>query len=420
MTSPPARVLFLTRRDTGHPEAGGSELYVERAAAGLAERGGAVTLFCAAYPGAAPEQLVGGVRVVRRGGRLSVLLHALLWHATGRLGGHDVVVDVQNGLPFFARLWCRRPVVVLVHHAHREQWRVVFGPLVGRLGWLVESRLAPRVQRGARYVAVSATTRRELIAQGVAADAITVVHNGAAVPAWPAAAKTPYPSICVLGRLVPHKRVELALAAAARIRHDLPGLRLQVLGRGYWEPELRATAERLGLGDAVEFLGFVDEATKQRALAEAWVLAMPSLKEGWGLAVVEAAAHATPTVAFRSAGGVADAVVDGLTGLLVDDADQFATVLERLLRRPELGRALGQAARAHASRFSWRASAAAFAAALEAAVGRAGSGHPAWDARGGPEGSGGPQGGAPVDRAGTGYLGAMRRAPSRRTTSPLR
>jgi glycosyltransferase involved in cell wall biosynthesis len=133
---------------------------------------------------------------------------------------------------------------------------------------------------------------------------------------------------------------------------------------------------------------------------------MPSLKEGWGLAVVEAAAHETPTVAFRSAGGVADSVVDGLTGLLVDDTDQFAAVLERLLRRPELGRALGRAARAHASRFSWRASAAAFAAALEAAVARAGSGNPAWDARG--------------DRAGTGYLGAMRRAPSRRTTSPLR
>lgn len=267
MSPSPSSVLFLTRRDSGHPEGGGSELYVEKAAAGLAERGSAVTLFCAAYPGAAPQQIADGVRVVRRGGHLSVFLHALLLHARGRLGPHDVVVDVQNGLPFFARLWCRRPVVVLVHHAHREQWQVVFGRLLGRLGWLLESRLAPRVHRGARYVAVSAATRRELVEQGVAADAITVVHNGADVPARPAATKSPHPSICVLGRLVPHKRVELALAAAARIRRDLPDLRLQVLGRGYWEGELRAAAERLGLGDTVEFLGFVDEATKHRALA---------------------------------------------------------------------------------------------------------------------------------------------------------
>jgi glycosyltransferase involved in cell wall biosynthesis len=398
MPPPPSSVLFLTRRDTGHPEGGGSELYVEKAAAGLAERGRAVTLFCAAYPGAAPQEVVDGVRVVRRGGHLSVFLHALLWHATGRLGRHDVVVDVQNGLPFFARLWCRRPVVVLVHHAHREQWQVVFGRLLGRLGWLVESRLAPRVHRGSRYVVVSATTRRELVEQGVAADAITVVHNGAAVPARPAAAKSPHPSICVLGRLVPHKRVELALLAAARIRRGLPDLRLRVLGRGYWEAELRATADRLGLGDTVEFLGFVDEATKHRALAQAWVLAMPSLKEGWGLAVVEAAAHETPTVAFRSAGGVADSVVDGETGLLVDNAEEFAGELERLLRCPELRRSLGRAARAHASRFTWTASAAAFATALETAT----------------------SAGAGRGQAGSGYLGAMRRAPSSRTTSPLR
>jgi len=361
-------VLFLTGRDTSHPEGGGSELYVEKAAAGLAARGSTVTLLCAAHPGAPPEELRGGVRVLRRGGHLTVFLHAILLHALGRLGSHDLVVDVQNGLPFFARLWCRRPVVVLVHHVHREQWPVVFGRLVGRLGWLVESRLAPRVQRGSRYVVVSAATRRELVEQGVAADAITVVHNGADVPARPAAAKSPHPSICVLGRLVPHKRVEYALLAAAEIRQRLPDLEVQVVGRGYWEGRLRALAEQLDLGDTVEFLGFVDEATKHRILARSWVLAMPSLKEGWGLVVGEAAAHETPTVAFRSAGGVADAVVDGETGLLVDDAGEFAVQLERLLLDPQRRRRLGRAARAHASRFTWEASAAGFAAVLGAAV----------------------------------------------------
>jgi glycosyltransferase involved in cell wall biosynthesis len=362
----PARssVLFLTRRDTSHPEGGGSELYVERAAAGLAARGSQVTLLCAAYPGARPQEVSDGVRVLRRGGNLTVFLHAFLLHATGRLGPHEVVVDVQNGLPFFARLWCRRPVVVLVHHAHREQWPVVFGRLLGRLGWLVESRVAPRLQRGSRYIAVSPSTRRELVEQGVAAEAITVVQNGADVPGRPAAAKSPHPSICVLGRLVPHKRVEWALVAAARIRRRLPDLKLQVVGRGYWEPRLRATAERLGLGDTVEFLGFVDEPTKHRILARSWVLAMPSLKEGWGLAVIEAAAHETPAVAFRAAGGVADSVVDGETGLLAADADEFTGQLERLLLEPELRRRMGRAARAHAARFSWAASAAAFAAAL--------------------------------------------------------
>jgi hypothetical protein len=70
------------------------------------------------------------------------------------------VVDVQNGIPFFARLVAGAPVVVLVHHVHREQWHVVFGRMLAGLGWWMESRTAPRVHRGCQYIAVSGVTRR--------------------------------------------------------------------------------------------------------------------------------------------------------------------------------------------------------------------------------------------------------------------
>ena len=60
---------------------------------------------------------------------------------------------------------------------------------------------------------------------------------------------------------------------------------------------------------------------RDRLLAEAWVVLLPSVKEGWGLAVLEAAAQRTPTIAYRHAGGVTESVVDGVTGYLVDDVD---------------------------------------------------------------------------------------------------
>jgi glycosyltransferase involved in cell wall biosynthesis len=369
---PPAAergVLLLNWRDTTHPEGGGSEVFVERIAAGLAAQGRPVTLFCAAHPGAPASERAGGVRVVRRGGRLTVYPHAWWAHLTGRLGRHAVVVDVQNGVPFFAALWCRRPLVVLVHHVHREQWRVVMPSLPARVGWWIESRLAPRLHRHARYVAVSEATRRELAGLGVASGAITVVHNGmtASGPSRPVA-RTPYPSVCVLGRLVPHKRVELALEAAARIRPHLPGLRVLVAGQGYWEPRLRETVHRLGLGDAVELLGWVDEEAKQRLLASSWVLAMPSLKEGWGLAVLEAAANGTPTVAFRAAGGLVESVRHGITGLLAGDQQEFTRHLAWMLLNRHLRERLGEAARAHAAGFTWPQSVAAFAAVLDEAI----------------------------------------------------
>jgi glycosyltransferase involved in cell wall biosynthesis len=369
----PGGVLFLNWRDTSNPEGGGSEVYVERVAAGLAATGRPVTLFCAAHPGAPAVERVGGVRVVRSGSRLTVYLRAWWAHLTGRLGGHEVVVDVQNGLPFFSALWCRRPVVVLVHHVHREQWRVVLPPLQARLGWWIESRLAPRLYRRARYVAVSEATRRELVGLGVRPGSISVVHNGMTPPGQAAAvARTPYPSVCVLGRLVPHKRVELALEAAARIRGHLPGLRVLVVGQGYWEPRLRETVARLGLGDAVELHGWLDEGAKRRVLASSWVLAMPSLKEGWGLAVLEAAASGTPTVGFRAAGGLQESVVHGSTGLLADDPDEFTRHLAWMLLNRHLRERLGEAARAHAARFTWSQTVAGFAAVLDGATSPAG------------------------------------------------
>jgi glycosyltransferase involved in cell wall biosynthesis len=370
---PRGGVVILNWRDTTHPEGGGSEVYVERIAAGLAAQGRPVTLFCAAHPGAPASERVGGIRVVRRGGRLGVYPRAWWAHLTGRLGAHEVVVDVQNGLPFLSALWCRRPLVVLVHHVHREQWRVVLPPLQARVGWWIESRLAPRLYRRARYVAVSEATRRELVGLGVRPDTVTVVHNGMAAPG-PAAAvpRTPFPSVCVLGRLVPHKRVELALEAAARIRPHLPGLRVRVVGQGWWEPRLREAVDRLGLRDTVELLGWVDEETKQRVLASSWALAMPSVKEGWGLAVLEAAANGTPTIGFRAAGGLRESVLHGTTGLLADDLDEFTRHLAWVLLNRHLRERLGEAARAHAARFTWPEAVAAFAAVLDEATAPAG------------------------------------------------
>src|SRR5690606_29841941 len=118
-----------------------------------------VTIQCAAHRAAPAGEWVRGVRFRRRGGRFSVYLHALLAIARMRA---DVIVDVQNGMPFFSRLVARCPVLVLVHHVHREQWRTAVGPVLCRIGWWIESWLAPRFYRGSRYVTVSEVTRREL------------------------------------------------------------------------------------------------------------------------------------------------------------------------------------------------------------------------------------------------------------------
>ena len=370
MNRAPLEVLLLSWRDRDHPLGGGAEVFAERIAEGLAHRGHRVTLFCAAYDGAAAEETTSaGVRIVRAGGRLSVYPWAALRFLRHRLGRPDVVVDVQNGVPFMARLWSRTPTVLLCHHVHREQWPVVMGPVSSRLGWFVESQVSPRVNRGTTYVAVSQSTAAELAGLGVRAEDIHIVHNGAPDAIVPSAPRSTHPSLLVLGRLVPHKRVELALDLTAQLREEIPDLHLTIAGRGWWEDQLREHASALELGpDAVTFAGYVEEAAKHRLLAEAWVSLVPSLKEGWGLSVVEAAVHATPSVAFRAAGGVAESVVDGVTGLLADDEAEYVDDVRRLLLDDELRARLGRQAQEQAATWTWDAAVEAMEAVLMLAV----------------------------------------------------
>lgn len=367
----PLNVVIMSWRDTGHPEGGGSEVYVERMAAAAAAHSHHVTLFCAAYPGARRAEERDGYRIIRRGGHLTVYLWASVLYLLGRFGRPDVVIDVQNGVPFGAALYCRRPrVLVLVHHVHREHWPVVFGPRRARLGWWVESWLAPRICRHSDYLTVSESTRDELATLGVDTAAVRIVYN-AVDPAPddgladPSTARSPHPSICVLGRLVPHKRVEIALECAARLVAELPGLTVTVVGQGWWEPRLREAAEELGIADSVEFTGWIDDAAKHRLLARSWVMALPSVKEGWGIVVLEAGQHGVPTVAFRGAGGLAESVLDGVTGILVDDTESFTDAVRTLLVDAGLRDRLGARAAERTASFDWRRSTEEFLRILE-------------------------------------------------------
>ncbi|MEU4423170.1 glycosyltransferase family 4 protein [Actinoplanes sp. NPDC024001] len=359
-------VLFLNWRDTRNPDGGGSEVFVERVAAELVARGHQVTLLCAAHPGApADETLPTGVRVLRRGGWRTVYLWAFWTYLTGGLRP-DLIVDVCNGVPFLSPLYAGCPTLVVVHHVHREQWPVVLPGWRGRLGWWLESRLAPRVYRRCRYVTVSEATREELVRLGVGPERITIVRNGVTPARGADFPRTPYPSLVVLGRLVPHKRVELALRALVA----LPDARLVVAGRGWWEPELRRLAAALGVAERTEFTGHISEQCKHRLLATCWVALLPSLKEGWGLTILEAGQRGTPTIAFREAGGVRDAIVDGHTGLLADDLDDFVTKIRWLLWDHAARRRLGAAAHAYAENFTWTESGRRFARVVDEAADR--------------------------------------------------
>jgi glycosyltransferase involved in cell wall biosynthesis len=367
------RVLLLGWRDTGHPQGGGSEAYLQRIGAQLAASGLAVTMRTARYPGAARRDSLDGVTVSRGGGPYSVYVWAGLAMVAARVGlgplrraRPDVIVDTQNGIPFLARLAYGRRSVLLVHHCHREQWPVA-GRRTGRFGWFVESRLSPALHRRNQYVTVSLPSARELTELGVASGRIAVVRNGVdeAPPASLTAQRSATPRVAVLSRLVPHKQIEDALDAVAVLRRRIPDLHLDIVGGGWWEQRLVGHAAALGIADAVTFHGHIDDEAKHHVVQQSWVHLMPSRKEGWGLAVIEAAQHGVPTIGYRSSGGLTDSIVDGVTGVLVDGPDELVDGLRRLLTDRVLRDELGAKARTRSAEFSWVLSAEAMRTVLE-------------------------------------------------------
>jgi len=159
------------------------------------------------------------------------------------------------------------------------------------------------------------------------------------------------PWILTVARLEWHKGIDTVIQALPAVRAAHPTAHYVVAGTGPRQPQLEQLAARLGVGDAVKFLGFVpDEALP--ALYNAVDLYVGAsryhelLVEGFGISLVEASASGIAVVGGRS-GGVPDAVRDGETGILVDPLDpaEVAAGITRLLGDEALRHRLGAAGR---------------------------------------------------------------------------
>lgn len=343
-------------QDRHNPGAGGAEVHLHQVFGRLSGRGHRVTLLCSGWGGARERVLdVDGIRVHRTGRRYSFNLAAPLHYARHLRGQtFDIVVEDLNKVPLLAPHWVRaRARCVLVHHLFgATAFREANVALAGAT-WLLE-RMIPVAYRGLPCIAVSESTREDLVRRGLDGADITVIRNGVELDRLrPAAARFDEPTIVYLGRLKRYKRVDLVLHAVARLVRRGVDVRMIVAGKGDARGQLEQTAARLGIGGRVRFAGFVSEKQKTELLARSWVHVLTSPREGWGIASVEASACGTPSVVSDSP-GLRETVRHGETGVIVPhgDIDALAGALERVME-PERRDRMGGAARKMAEGYSW-------------------------------------------------------------------
>jgi len=298
-------------------------------------------------------------------------------------------------VPLLLRPWGRWKVAVVAHGME-----------------ITKNQHRPRRRTGIRWtfgsadlaVAVSRFTRERILDSGVPPDQVSVLPCGVDPDRFRAgdraAARARFgfggrPVVLTLARLVSRKGHDLVIRALPEVRRAVPDVLYVIAGPEHrpsspragvprragaasYEERLRALARECGVEDAVRFLGYVGDGALPDLYAAADVYAMPSRHdeaggnfEGFGISYLEANACGVPVIGAAT-GGVADAVVDGVTGWLIppEDVPSLAARLGGLLADPAAARRMGEAGRQRVLReFTWDRVAGLFLDALESKTG---------------------------------------------------
>lgn len=375
---------------------GGLGRHVHALAEAQAAAGDDVVVLTQSAPGAAPDEIVNGVRVIRvvrdapdvADWRLGFIEWTFGFNvAVARAGialARDWRPDVVHGHD-----WLVAQAAVLIQEAatvpfvltmHATESGRQGGVLHTDVSHMIDSTEYWAVEHADGIIVCSDYMRREIAGLfGRPAEDISVIPNGIDPAQWRASAsrrrsmreRYGSPLVVFSGRLEAEKGVQTLIDAMPELRRAVPGVRLVVVGVGGAMADLTTRVRRRRLGDSVTFAGYVSESDLRAIVAAGDVAVVPSTYEPFGFVALEAMCLGTPLVAART-GGLAEIVQDGKTGWLVPAGDPaaLAASLAQVLTDPSTARRrVAQARRDVADRFGWSSIAAQTRAAYERGMG---------------------------------------------------
>ena len=309
-------ILILNWRDIRNPKAGGAELVTFEHAKAWIKKGHSVYWFTSRFPGSLKEETIEGVHFVRQGGPFSVYLCAPFFYLLSNKT-FDVVVDEIHGIPFFTPFFVRKPKIAFIHEIAGEIWNYMYPFPINQAGKLLETFYLFLYQN-MQFWTDAPSTITELVAHGIKRNnctAIACAITNKVLAQLPKKEKNP--TFIFVSRLVKMKGIERVLASFKEIHRGQPDAQLWLVGGGEKEyvNKLHAIVDSYGLSSCIKFFGRVSEEKKLDLMKKAHILLHASVKEGWGLVVLEAASQATPAVVYNVA-GLCDSVQHNKTGIV--------------------------------------------------------------------------------------------------------
>jgi glycosyltransferase involved in cell wall biosynthesis len=314
-------ILIFNWRGPSNPKSGGAEIVTMEHAKGWVKMGHRVTWFASGFKGCRKDEAINGVSIVRRGNFLSVFLYAPFYYFFSKQK-FDVVVDEIHGLPFFTPLYARKPKIAFIHEVAGVIWDYMYPFPINVLGKWFET-IYFKLYRNTKFWTDANSTIDDLVKKGIKRKNCTAISCPIRQkPLKTLPKKENVPTFIFVSRVVKMKGIEEVIRAFFYILREMKDAQLWIVGDGekQYVEELKETMKSYSISPRVKFFGKVDEETKFDLLKKAHVLLHASVKEGWGLVVIEAASQATPSVVYDVA-GLRDSVKNGKTGIVINKND---------------------------------------------------------------------------------------------------
>ena len=325
----------------------------------LIKNGHKVTLICGNFKGGLNQEEIDGVNIVRLGNKLTLYYKTYKYYQKNLKGEYDVIIDELNAISFMSICYAKEPVIPLVLQLSGTVWfyETIFP--VSAIGFLLEIFFV-RQYRKLTTLTISKSTKYDLIKLGFDSKKIHIFPLGINFkPVNSIPLKENEPTIIYVGRLKFSKRAHHLIRAFSLIKNSKPNAKLWIVGDGplTYKRKLDSLIKKLRVKDIV-FFGFLDKDKKIDLMKRAHLIAVPSLKEGWGLIVTEANALGTPSVVYNIT-GLRDSTKDGITGIVTqkNTPRYLAASALKILNDDELRKKLADNALTWAREFSWDKSA---------------------------------------------------------------
>lgn len=357
-------ILIFNWRDIKNPERGGAEIILYELAKRLVKRGHGVEWFSQKFAGGVQEEVLDGIKIIRRGNKYSVFFRAFLYYQSLSTKP-DLVLDCVNTICWQTPLYVEKKRRILyANQSAREVLFYKYPPLLSLLAYLLEP-LQFLSYKSTKTICYSQSIKDDLVSFDIPANNIDTFPLGIDHQRYQPGKKFVKPTFIFVSRFVKYKKADLCIVAMKTVVKTDPRARLYLVGYGEEENNLKRLINKLRLGENVFIVNknnlFLEKNLKDvkvKLMQGAWALLLSSVKEGWGMVVTEAAACGTPSI-VSNVTGLKDSVVANKTGVILSKnpkPPELALAMTRLIMDQTLRKKLSQEAVLWSKNFSWEKS----------------------------------------------------------------